>query len=130
MKALMIAAAAALTPPSVPLKGELQAAIWADLQLNAMIGSGNWLAALWYNAPLGDGQNLHVADLLCGKHHAGQRCLFTLLRDGGPSMVLGQAAPDKLVCDARFTHRRDGWAVVHTPPRGHGHSQTTMECKV
>jgi hypothetical protein len=131
MLLLMIAAAAAaLTPPFAPLKGQLQAAIWADLELNAMIGNGNWLASLWYNAGSDAGPNLHLRELRCATDHAGQRCSFVLLRDGGPSMALGETAPDKLVCIASFAHHHDGWSVVHTTPRGAGHSRTTMECKV
>ena len=51
MLAIILAAAtASLAPPPEPLKTQLQSAIWADLELNALIGSGNWLASLWYNA--------------------------------------------------------------------------------
>jgi hypothetical protein len=127
---MMAAAAAALTPLSDQLKGQLQAAIFADLQMNAMIGNGNWLGSLWYNAGSDAGPDLHISDLRCAMDHAGRQCSFSLLRDGGPSMALGQAAPDKLACVARFARHRDGWSVVHTPPRRTGHSQTTMKCKV
>lgn len=126
---MLTAAAAAYTPPTEPLKGQLQAAIWADLEMNALIGNGNRLASLWYNAEAEVSPNLHIADLRCGRGRAGKRCSFVLLRDGGPSTVMGQAAPDKLACVASFANRRDSWSVVHTRPRRYGHSQTTMSCK-
>lgn len=131
LAAFLIAASATLAPPLEPVKGQLQAAIWADLQMNAMIGNGNWLASLWYNAGSDAGPDLHIHELQCAKNNSEQRCSFVLFRDGGPVMALGEAAPDKLACVASFTHQRDGdsWSVVHMPPRRNGHTQTTMECK-
>ena len=123
------AAAASLAPPSEPLKKQLQSAIWADLQLNGMIGSGNWLASLWYDAGSGTAPDLHIVELRCLQGRSGQRCSFELVRDGGPTMVLGETAPDKLTCVARFARTKEGWSVVHTPPRKAGHSQTSMQCE-
>lgn len=129
LAALLVAASATLSPPLEPVKGQLQAAIWADLQMNAMIGNGNWLASQWYNAGSDAGPNLHIGELRCAKNHGGQQCSFVLLRDGGPATALGETAPDKLACVASFAHHRDGWSVVHTPPRGSSHTRTTMKCK-
>jgi hypothetical protein len=128
MLPLLAAAAASLVAPPEPMKGELYSAIWSDLQLNAFIGNGNWLASLWYNAG-GDAPDLHIADLKCKSARSQQRCTFILQRDGGPSQSLGETAPDRLSCAALFKRREDGWSVVHTPPppRG-GHSRTSMKC--
>lgn len=130
MLAIFLAAAAALlAPASEPLKGRLQSAIWADLQLNGMIGNGNWLASLWYNAGSGTAPDLHIVELRCLRGRSGQRCSFELFRDGGPAVVLGETAPDKLTCVALFARTKEGWSVVHTSPRKAGHSQTSMRCE-
>jgi len=117
------------TTPGEPLKGQLYAAIWADLELNAMIGNGNWPASLWYNASSGKTPDLHIRQLQCVQTDRGQRCSFELHRDNGPAVVLGESAPETLECLASFAHDDDGgaWSVRHTP--GHGHSRTTMTCK-
>ncbi|TPG39756.1 hypothetical protein EAH79_13745 [Sphingomonas koreensis] len=126
---LLVAASATFTAPPEPQKGQLQSAIWADLQLNATIGNGNWIASLWYQAGSDTAPNLHIEDLACTKTRSGQRCSFSLHRDGGSVMVLGENAPDKLSCLASFSFNSDGWSVVHTPSHGAGHSVTSMKCK-
>lgn len=129
MIALLLAAASVtFTAPLEPLKGKLQSAIWADLQLNAMIGNGNRIASLWYQGGSDTAPNLHIEDLACTKTRLGQRCSFDLYRDGGSVIVLGENAPDKLSCVASFSSNSDGWFVVHTPPHGAGHSVTSMKC--
>ena len=127
---LLLAATASLTPPLEPLKGQLQSAIWADLQLNAIIGNGNWLASLWYNAGSETAPDLHVRELMCSQDGLVQRCSFVLHRDGGPKEAMGEAAPDALICSADFVRTDDGWAISHTPPRKVGHSQTSMQCDI
>lgn len=130
---LTIMAAASLSPPEEPLAGQLRSAIWSDLQLNAMIGNGNWLASLWYNAGQEDAKapDLHILDMSCVSNREGHRCSFTLLRDGGVRMALNEAAPDRLNCSAQFVRWEEsgGWTVKHRPPRGSGHSRTDMQCK-
>jgi hypothetical protein len=126
---LLTAVAAALTPPAEPLRGQLQSAIWADLQLNAMIGNGNWLASLWYNAGSDTASDLHIRELMCSQDGSVQRCSFALHRDGGPKEVMGEAAPEALICLADFEKTDDGWSISHTRPHKVGHSQTSMRCK-
>jgi hypothetical protein len=127
---LLTAIAASLTQPTEPLKGQLQAAIWADLQLNAMIGNGNWLASLWYNAGSDTASDLHIRELTCSKDGSVQRCSFALHRDSGPKEVMGETAPDALICLADFGKTDDEWSISHTPPHKVGHSQTSMRCKI
>lgn len=128
---LSLAVVALSAAPAEPLAGQLRSAIWSDLGLNALIGSGNWVASLWYNAGSQSTPNLHIRDLRCDSGTATKRCSFILFRDGGVVLVLGKPAPDRLACDATFIVNADegGWAVKHTPPRGAGHSQTTMKCE-
>lgn len=126
---ILTAIAAFLTPPSEPLKGQLQSAIWADLELNAMIGNGNLLASLWYNAGSDTASDLHIRELTCSQGGSAQRCSFLLYRDSGPKTAMGETAPDALVCVAKFNRTGDRWSVLHTPPRKVGHSQTSMRCK-
>jgi hypothetical protein len=126
---LLAAASLAFMPPSEPLKGQLQSAIWADLELNAMIGNGNWIASLWYQAGNDATRALHIQELRCGQTSAKLQCAFDLYRDGGPQIVLNEAAPDRLSCVASFTQSNDGLAVLHTPPRKSGHSKTSMRCE-
>jgi hypothetical protein len=128
---LAMLAAAPLNAPSDQMAGQLRSAIWYDLQVNAMIGNGNWLASLWYNAGSENTPNLPIQNLRCDGGTNVLRCSFTLFRDGGVAKVLGEEAPDKLACDATFIRPEDGtgWAVKHIPPKRAGHSQTTMRCK-
>lgn len=130
MFAIIIAAAASFATPTEELRIQLRAAIWTDLQLNAMIGNGNWLASQWYNAENGTAADLHIQDLRCIQTRSGQRCSFGLYRDGGEVVLLGKTAPDRLTCVAVLSRRGDEWSVVHTPPRRKGHSQTSMRCAV
>jgi hypothetical protein len=128
---LALLATAPLSPPAEATAGKLRAAIWSDLLLNGVIGNGNRLASLWYNAGNETTRNLHVQDLRCHGGDAAQHCSFALLRDGGLAKVLGEDAPDKLACDAAFIRSKvgDGWEVKHIPPHRAGHSQTMMRCK-
>jgi len=130
---MTLVAAASLTPPEEPLAGSLRAAIWNDLQLNSMIGNGNWLASLWYNAGQEDAKapDLHILNISCDGSRKGYRCTFTLLRDGGVRTAFNEAAPDRLDCNAHFVRREDSdeWMVKHLPPRGSGHSRTDMRCE-
>lgn len=130
--ALMLLAATQAAQ-SEPLAGDLRSAIWSDLQLNAMIGNGNWIASLWYNAGADnpDSPDLHLTDLECKSSKRLYTCSFSLIRDGGVKMAFNQEAPDKLSCHAVFVPEVDGegWSVRHLPPSPQGgHSQTTMTC--
>lgn len=131
---LLLASAATLLAPAEPLAGELRAAIWSDLQLNAMIGNGNWSASLWYNAGTEGSatSDLHIQNLVCRSHTQRHHCAFTLFRDGGVKTIFGETAPDQLACEATFVVPRygGGWSVKHSPPRRVGHSRTTMVCSV
>ena len=120
--------------PTEALAGQLRSAIWNDLQVNAMIGNGNWVASLWYNAGSDEAKvpDLHLNQLVCRGNEARQVCSFTLFRDGGPKEMMDETAPDNLSCRAflRFTKEDEGWSVVHKlPRRSEGHSRTTMKCK-
>ncbi|MBH0113171.1 hypothetical protein I5E68_09455 [Novosphingobium sp. YJ-S2-02] len=130
---LTVLAAAGLSPPNEPLAGQLRAAIWSDLQLNTLIGNGNLLGSLWYNAGQVDAKapDLHILDMACSNNREGHRCSFTLLRDGGPRMAFNEVAPDRLACKAQFVRREQSgeWIVKHRPPRGSGHTRTDMKCK-
>lgn len=133
LKLFAFLAAIASAPPPEDTTREVHGAIWSDLQLNALIGNGNWVGSLWYNASRGnaDTPDLHIHDLTCRPKDSGYRCSFGLFRDGGVVTVLGEDAPARLSCKATF-ERQDGeagLAVKHLPPpRGGGHSQTTMKC--
>ncbi|HYG29328.1 MAG TPA: hypothetical protein VD887_03845 [Allosphingosinicella sp.] len=124
-------AEAPMTPPSQPLARRLYGAIWDDLQLNAMIGNGNRIAALWYQAGA-DGTThplLHILDLRCRGRGTRRVCHFTLFREGGGATYLGEPAPDRLACTARFRRSRTIWGIEHIPPTRGGHSQTAMRCE-
>jgi hypothetical protein len=132
MIALTLSAMAAFSIPDEPLAGQLRAAIWDDLQRNAVIGSGNRLAALWYEAGRDESPapHLHIQALDCIATRAGQRCSFNLWRAGGPRWALGEVAPDRLSCRAPFVQQSGEWSVRHRPPPGAGHSRTDMRCRV
>ena len=128
------AAALVLTVPEEPLGRSLRDAIWHDLQVNAWIGNGNWLAGKWYLA--GNEEvpppTLEVKDLKCRPKSHAYHCEFQLLRHGGPATFLGEQAPYQLHCNAPLEQDKvtDTWYVKHLPasPKG-GHTRTSMRCK-
>jgi len=127
-------AASQMVPPEEPLARQLRGIIWYDLQSNAMIGNGNDLAALWYNAG-SDGAHaplLHIQNLVCSGSSTRLSCRFALLREGGIATFLGEEAPDRLGC--RVTFRRSGragrWSIPRLPPGPDGgHSRITIRCQ-
>lgn len=131
--ALMPPAHNLLAPPDEALAGKLRAAIWSDVQSNALIGNGNDLLFLWANAAV-DRDNppqLHIQDLRCSNGSMRLRCQFDLLRDGGIATYFGESAPDRLACSAGFrrSSRNEGWSIPRLPPGpDHAHSRITIEC--
>jgi hypothetical protein len=129
---LALLAAVSLSPPADDMAGEVRAAIWNDLQMNALIGNGNLVGSLWYNASKDNAvvPDLHIQDLACRATARGYQCTFVLFRDGGAVKVLGENAPAKLRCAATFERQgaEKGLGVKHLPTRGSGHSRTTMKC--
>jgi hypothetical protein len=124
----------ALAPLEEPLAGQFYAAIWHDIESNALIGNGNELAARWANAGSGgrNARQLHIQNLVCSDGRTLRHCQFELLRDGGITTYLGETSPDKLTCNAEF--RRSGlsgdWSIPRLPPpRSGGHSRITIDCK-
>jgi hypothetical protein len=128
--AMLATSSLAAAAPQEPTASSLRAAIWYDLQVNAMIGNDNWIGSLWYNAGSGTEKDLHLSDLTCSGGTSRKKCVFSLVRDGGLKTVLGDQAPAELSCSATLKAVDDGeWAVVHTPPKKAGHSRTTMRCR-
>jgi hypothetical protein len=132
LKLFALLAAVSLAPPPEDLAREVRAAIWSDLEMNALIGNGNWVGSLWYNASSdnADAPDLHIQDLSCRPRARGHQCAFVLFRDGGVVKVLGEDAPARLRCDAIFERQdgEEGLGIRHHPPHGEGHSRTTMKC--
>ena len=127
MLLLLLLSAAAPAPPAEPLAGELRAAIWKDLRLNALLDGGNWIGARWYEAvpDAEDTPDLLVRDLACrGRNRP--RCAFTLARAAGHAPTSAEAPPRRLACKAKFARDGAGWLVRHRPAPGGGHSFTTM----
>lgn len=123
---IVLLLAGALSAPSDAEAKNVYAAIWNDLQLNGVIGSGNWLASLWWNA----GGVTHIRDLSCNRTGRVYQCSFTLKRDGGEVKVYEEDAPNTLLCDADFIYVYGELGVEHLPPpREGGHSRTTMTCR-
>ncbi len=132
--ALLPSARAPMAPPSDPLLSQLRAAIWFDIQSNALIGNGSELLMRWANA--GDERNvqplLHIQDLVCSEGSTWRVCQFGLLRDGGVAYWEDQPAPDRLLCRARFhrSGRDGGWMIPRLPPGPDGgHSRLSIRCR-
>jgi hypothetical protein len=113
------------------------AAIWHDVELNALIGNGNSLVSLkWYAGfDLDHRPTLKIEDLVCKERRTGQRCRFQLHRVAHElAQQEDKDQPARLNCTADFERSPEdesGWEVVHyPPPRRKGHSRTTMKCKV
>lgn len=129
LKLFALLAATALTPPPEDTARMMRAAIWHDLELNALIGNGNWVASLWANASRAEG-DLHIQGLACRPKAREYRCAFVLFRDGGAAEAFGRDAPARLSCEATLERDgEEGLSVKHLPPRGGGHSRTTMRCQ-
>ena len=114
------------------MSSRLYGAIWYDLELDAMIGNGAGIAALWAAA---DGMK-HIVDLRCKGAERRQKCSFGLYRDGGMKRVRDEDAPDALRCTAIFVFAKDegdeeeSWGLLHVrPPKRGMHSQTTLNCQ-
>lgn len=112
------------------------AAIWFDLERNAMIGNGNdTVSSEWF---YGHGEDnppkLSIVDLVCRRTRSLQRCKFDLLRaTDNDAPQADKAEPNRLSCKAKLqfqTTQNQGWHVIHYPPlRRHSHSETSMKCK-
>ena len=134
---LIVAAALAasqMTPPEEALARQLRAAIWNDLQSNALIGNGNELATRWANAggEGADAPRLYIQDLLCAGGSRRLHCQFALFREGGVASYRGEPAPDRLTCRATFRRSggADAWSIPRLPPGPEGgHSRITIKCK-
>ncbi len=122
-----------MAPPPEPLAGKLRAAIWADVELNGMIGNGNQVASEWLNYwnDRSGAPNLHIVELQCHGGNRVQECRFSLLREGGTISEHGKQIADRIYCRTKLrrTANGDDWEVPHRPPppKG-GHSRTTMTC--
>ena len=120
--------------PTAPLDGQLYAAIWYDLQSNALIGNGNELAASWMNAGSGKDRpspQLHIENLTCRGNSIRLKCKFGLFREGGVANYNGQPVTDRLRCDSEFVHnaKTDEWLIPRLPPGpSGGHTRITIEC--
>lgn len=127
----LLAASAIFATPVAPLEGQLNAAIWHDLEANAMIGNGDWLASLLLHAGDDKTLNFNINQLQCRQRMQEMECRFMLSRDGGKIVVFGEDAPENLQCVAAFQKGADTWQVIHQPPRrGSGHSKSSMTCKI
>ncbi|MGW8203992.1 hypothetical protein ACWGM0_15790 [Sphingomonas bisphenolicum] len=71
---ILLAATAVFLVPAAPLDGQLNAAIWHDLEANAMIGNGDRLAALWANAGNEKALTLHIEQLRCRQQKSVKQC--------------------------------------------------------
>ena len=108
---------------------QLAAAIWGDLQMNALFGNGAGLAGRLFEAAETEYAELHIRSLRCRPSEQGQNCSFDLFKDGGTKSVETGAAPQALHCTASFYRSEEGWKVDHVaPPRRGMHSQTTLQC--
>ncbi|NBW08185.1 MAG: hypothetical protein EBR82_09180 [Caulobacteraceae bacterium] len=122
-----------LTAPEEPLASGIRAAIWDDVQSNALIGNGNDLLFLWANAAVDRTSHpqLHIRELRCSSGSSSRTCKFALLREGGAATYYGETAPDKLACSAQFRRsgRNENWTIPRLPPvPGDAHSRITIEC--
>jgi hypothetical protein len=120
--------------PTAPLNEKLYAAIWYDLQSNALIGNGNELAARWMNAGSGKGRpspQLHIENLTCHGNSTNLECTFGLFREGGVANYSGQPVTDRLSCKSEFVRnaKTDEWLIPRLPPGpSGGHSRITIAC--
>lgn len=135
MLAILLLVASVQQSSFEALRARFHAAIWNDLELNAAIGSGNWLGSQWYDAApeAKDGvPNLHIQDLNCSRDGKAYRCTFILFRDGGPAQHLFEEVPDRIACSTtlvRNPREKGGWKVRRTLPPEGGHLLTTTRCQ-
>lgn len=111
-------------------------AIFDDVRLNAMIGNGNVeLSSEWAIGRANDDVSIRVEELSCPEGRKRKKCTFTLHRmlTRNGVATIDPALPERLRCTAilKWSDAPDiaGWGVEHYPPRGGGHSRTSMTCK-
>jgi hypothetical protein len=110
-------------------------AIFDDIQRNAMIGNGNIEVSLeWVEGNKGDDVSIRIEDLTCPDGRKWKRCSFALRRvlTRGGVATIDPALPERLRCVAilKWSRFEKDWAIEHSPPpRGAGHSATSMTCK-
>jgi len=118
-----------------PRDEELNAAIWNDLQMNAMIGNHND-AVGWdwfFGHEKGRPPTITIIDLACKGRGYTRNCTFDLSRAPHPAATDPDEIREEplLTCKGRFRLWGEGdqrvWSVIHTP--GEGHSRTTLQCK-
>jgi hypothetical protein len=131
---LLLTATAPITPPT---EAELNAATWADVDLNAMIGSGNTLVSWnWRSGhELDRPPEIKITDRLCKQRRDVFKCSFNFVRTSDPQNASPDDArePGLLKCSAFFSFGHDDkepqWGVLHYPPGSRsGHSRTSLKC--
>jgi hypothetical protein len=124
--------------PGVPSDGEVRGAIWADIRLNATVGSGNPLVTFAWASGCQPGHSpeLRIVDLDCRRYLMGVRCDFDLARkiEGETCSEKDGPVPPLLHCKASLVENGDGsgyWSIRHKPPEKEGgHTRTSMQCTV
>ena len=134
----VLLAATALAASPAPDQDQIHAAIFRDVQLNALVGNGNalisggWTMGYQHEATA---PQIQIRNLDCTDGATGARCDFVLARLSKPTIDIwtGKPVPLLVKCKARLAKAPDaegGWSVVHTAPPAHGgHSRTTMSCR-
>lgn len=130
----LLVAAAAPASPLAPPQEHFEEAIWNDLLINTIIGTGDQVAGAWYqNASENPTPpEMRILDLVCRPRSTGYRCSFTLVRIGGTDMFRDEPSPARISCHARFVSKglREGLTLEHIPPHGRRrHSLSTMRCR-
>jgi hypothetical protein len=128
---LLVAPEGAAEPPC-----EYCGAIFDDVRLNAMIGNGNVeVSSEWAIGRANDDVSIRVEELSCPEGRKRKTCTFTLhriLKRNGV-VTTDPVLPGRLHCTAILkwfdAPEIAGWEVEHYPPRGGGHSRTSMTCK-
>jgi hypothetical protein len=134
----VLLAATALAAFPAPDEDQIRAAIFDDIQLNALIGNGNalisggWIMGYTHETTA---PQIQIRDLGCPYSATDAHCDFALARLSKPTIDIwtGNPVPLLVKCKARLARTKDaegGWSVVHTPPPARGdHSRTTMTCR-
>ena len=132
----VLLAATALAASPAPDQDQIRAAIFDDVQLNALVGNGNtlvsggWVMGYQHEATA---PQIQIRDLDCTDGATDARCDFVLARLSMPTIDIwtGKPVPLLVKCKARLVKEAEGaWSVAHTPsPASGGHSRTTMTCR-
>lgn len=122
---------AALRPATLsddPVAGQINGAIWSDLEHDIFFNGRSWAGLLRSEAE--QELTVDIRNMRCRSTKRSRSCTFDLVRLDASKPAPDVEAPDGLRCSARFVYDdKDRWTLPRLRLRkGGGPTRTSMEC--